>query len=119
MEGKVALNYVEFASLNLSASKQFFNDVFDWEFTDYGSEYSAFSNAGFDGGFFSSDRVTQAQNGAPLIVFYTPNIHETQLKVERSGGVINKPIFAFPGGCRFHFVEPGGNELAVWSEAEN
>jgi predicted enzyme related to lactoylglutathione lyase len=119
MEGKVTLNYIEFASLNLLASKQFFSDVFDWDFTDYGSEYSAFSNAGLDGGLFSSDRVTQAQNGAPLIVFYSPNIQETQMKVERAGGVINKPIFAFPGGCRFHFIEPGGNELAVWSEAES
>lgn len=119
MEENVKLNYVEFASLNLSASKQFFSDVFNWEFIDYGSEYSAFSNAGLDGGIFSSDRVTQAQNGAPLLVFYSANIISTQANVEQAGGIICKPIFSFPGGCRFHFIEPGGNELAVWSESDN
>ena len=117
MNESTKLNYVEFASLNLAASKTFFTSAFGWCFTDYGRDYSAFSNAGMDGGIFSAQRVTQAESGAPLLVLYAPNISDAQHNVENAGGTITKPLFDFPDGCRFHFVEPGGNELAVWSES--
>lgn len=111
MNESVKLNYVEFGSLNLNASKTFFESAFGWCFTDYGNEYSAFSNAGLDGGIFATERVTRAESGAPLLVLYAADIAEAQLNVESAGGTITKPLFDFPGGCRFHFVEPGGNEL--------
>ncbi len=111
------LNYVEFGSSDLSATKQFFEQVFGWTFTDYGPDYSAFSDQGLDGGFFKSEFVSNTENGAALLVFYSSDIHATLAKVEKYGGNIVRPIFEFPGGCRFHFTEPSGNEFAVWSES--
>lgn len=111
------LNYVEFAARDLSATKTFFSSVFGWEFIDYGPDYAAFSNQGLDGGFFKSDLCNQTSNGAALLVFYSANIQSTLQKVTNNGGTITKSIFDFPGGCRFHFTEPSGNEFAVWSEA--
>lgn len=110
------LNYVEFGSTNINATKQFFERTFDWTFIDYGPEYSAFSGQGLDGGFFKSEFVNQTANGGALLVFYSSDIQATQIKVEQHGGKIIRPIFEFPGGCRFHFTEPSGNEFAVWSE---
>lgn len=110
------LNYVEFPAKNIQATKQFFSAVFNWSFVDYGPEYSAFSGEGLDGGFFLSDLSSTTGSGSALLVFYSANIKTTLAKVEQNGGVVNRPIFEFPGGCRFHFIEPSGNEFAVWSE---
>ena len=113
------LNYVEFAARDLSGTKAFFRAVFAWEFVDYGPEYTAFSNQGLDGGFFKADMSSSASNGAALLVFYSADIQSTLQKVIKNGGAIIKPLFDFPGGCRFHFTEPSGNEFAVWSEARS
>ena len=111
------LNYVEFPACNLHATKRFFTAVFKWSFTDYGDEYSAFTGAGLAGGFFASKLASETVNGAALLVFYSADIHKTLAKIEQHNGVVTKPIFEFPGGCRFHFTEPSGNEFAVWSES--
>ena len=111
------INYVEFPATDLKATKEFFNAAFGWSFTDYGPEYSAFSNAGLDGGFFQSDLTVSTKNGSALIVFYSSELEGTLSKVQNSGGSIVKPIFNFPGGRRFHFSDPSGNEYAVWSDA--
>lgn len=111
------LNYVEFAAKDLAATKTFFTAVFGWEFVDYGPEYSAFSNQGLDGGFYHSDACSRTANGGALLVFYSADINATLDKVEQSGGDVIQPIFEFPGGFRFNFLEPSGNEFAVWSEA--
>ena len=110
------INYLEFPSRNLSASKGFFSAVFGWTFTDYGPEYTAFSNAGVDGGFYAADQASSTANGSVLVVFYSDNLESTQGNVEAAGGLIVKPIFAFPGGRRFQFTEPGGNEFPVWTD---
>ena len=110
------LNYVEFATTDLLASKGLFHAVFDWKFTDYGPDNSSFYNEGLDRGFYRFETAATALEGAPLLVFYSSDITAKQEKLERHGAVINKPIFEFPGGRRFHFKEPGGNEFAVWSE---
>jgi len=110
------INYVEFPSKNLAKTKNFFTQAFGWEFQDFGPEYTAFSNQGLDGGFFKANLNSSANTGAALIVFYSKNIEETQAKIQKAGGTIIKPIFSFPGGRRFHFAEPSGNEFAVWSE---
>ena len=110
------INYVEFPAKNLQATKDFFAQVFGWSFEDYGLEYTAFSNQGLDGGFFKSVLESSTSNGAALIVFYSQNLEATQTKIEQAGGVIIKPPFSFPGGRRFHFAEPSGNEFAVWSD---
>lgn len=111
------LNYVELPSRNLAATKAFFTQAFGWSFTDYGPEYIAFSDEGLDGGFFKADKQSLTSNGAALLVFYSSELEATQRKVEEAGGTIIKPAYNFPGGRRFHFTEPGGNEFAVWSDA--
>lgn len=110
------LNYVEFPACDLPATKAFFCRAFNWQFTDYGPEYTAFSGQGLDGGFFNAPLKSLTQNGAALLVFYSNEIHATYKKVQLHGGTILKPIFEFPGGCRFHFAEPSGNEFSVWAE---
>jgi predicted enzyme related to lactoylglutathione lyase len=111
------LNYVEFPSRNLATTKAFFEKAFGWTFVDYGTEYAAFTDEGLDGGFFLSDKVSTAATGAALVIFYSERLEETQVKVEGAGGVITTPTFTFPGGRRFHFTEPSGNEFAVWSDS--
>ena len=110
------INYVELPAKDLLATKAFFQSVFGWSFVDYGPEYTAFSDQGLDGGFFQSDLASSSEKGAALIIFYSNQLETTLAKVEKAGGSIVKPIFSFPGGRRFHFTEPSGNEFAVWSE---
>ena len=110
------INYVEFPAKNMEAIKTFFTEVFGWSFEDYGPEYTAFSNAGIDGGFFKSDSTASTNNGGALIVFYSKELEQTQSKIENAGGSIIKPIFSFPSGRRFHFSDPNGNVYAVWSD---
>ena len=110
------INYAEFPAKDMQQTKTFYNAVFGWEFVDYGPEYMSFLHAGLDGGFYKSDQNASTDNGSVLIVLYSEELEQTQSKVESAGGVIAKPIFPFPGGRRFHFTDPNGNELAVWSD---
>ncbi len=110
------INYLEFPAKDLDATKAFFTTVFKWSFEDFGPEYCAISNAGIDGGFFKSDRSISTENGSALVVFYSQRLDQTQAKIEAAGGTVLKPIFSFPGGRRFHFCDPNGNEFAVWSD---
>ena len=110
------MNYIEFPAKDLAGTKDFFESAFGWSFVDYGPEYTAFSDQGLDGGFFQSDLASSSEKGAALIIFYSNQLEATLAKVEKAGGVIVKPIYSFPGGRRFHFTEPSGNEFAVWSE---
>jgi predicted enzyme related to lactoylglutathione lyase len=116
MSEQVKLDYVEFAASDLDKTKRFFTAVFDWSFQDYGDDYTAFENQGLNGGFYRADLCSTAASGGALLVFYSANIEATYKKVEANQGVIIREIFDFPGGCRFHFTEPSGNEFAVWSE---
>ena len=113
------INYVEFPARDIDAVKTFFTTVFGWSFEDYGPEYTAFSNEGIDGGFFKSDQTAVTTNGSALIVFYSEALEQTQSNIEAAGGEILKPIFTFPGGRRFHFADPNGNEYAVWSDVNS
>ena len=110
------INYVEFPAANLEATKAFFEAVFGWSFVDYGPDYTAFADRGLDGGFYRSELVAAAERGSALIVFYSDRLEDTQSKIEQAGGRILKPVFTFPGGRRFHFAEPSGNEFGVWSD---
>jgi len=107
------LDYLEMPAAGgaLDSIKAFYANAFSWTFTDYGPSYSAFSE-GLDGGFDGS----AGGAGKPLPVLYSNELEETLRQVEEAGGKIVKPIFSFPGGRRFHFTDPAGNELAVWSE---
>lgn len=113
-----SLDYVEFSTTDLSKTKAFFSHVFGWSFTDFGDQYSAFDANGRDGGFYQSDKIHRASDTGLLIVLFSNDLEQTLTSVEQHGGEISHPIFSFPGGRRFHFIEPGGNELAVWALEE-
>ena len=107
------INYVEFYAPDLEVVKKFYSEVFGWTFTDYGSNYVAFTDSGLDGGFEKID--TEVINGA-LVVLYHRDLEGIKTKVLANGGLLTKDIFSFPGGRRFQFKDPSGNELAIWSE---
>jgi predicted enzyme related to lactoylglutathione lyase len=109
-DGKI--DYVEFPAGDLVTLRGFYRDAFGWTFTDYGPSYAAV-NEGLDGGF-NADAADQA--GAPLVILYAHDLEAMEARVRGAGGTITRPIYAFPGGRRFHFRDPSGNELAVWSE---
>jgi predicted enzyme related to lactoylglutathione lyase len=106
------IDYVEFSSGDLVATKRFYESAFGWSFTDYGPAYAAFDE-GLDGGF-NADPEDQVR--APLVILYADDLAAMEAKVRAAGGEIVRPPYDFPGGRRFHFRDPGGNELAVWSE---
>ncbi|PLA75248.1 glyoxalase family protein [Hydrogenovibrio sp. SC-1] len=110
------INYIEMPSRNLEVTKKFFKTAFDWSFVDYGPDYIAIENAGLDGGFYQSDKVATPNNGSVLVVLYSADLEASVDQVEAAGGTIVQAIFTFPGGRRFHFTDPNGNEYAVWSE---
>ena len=116
MTPREMINYVEFPAKNIPATKAFFQSAFDWSFIDYGEEYTAFSNSGIEGGFFLSELVSNTANGACLLVLLSDDLEATERHVKKAGGIITQAIFSFPGGRRFHFIEPSGNEFAVWGE---
>jgi hypothetical protein len=107
------LDYFELPGGDLPTVKAFYGAAFGWTFVDYGPEYAAF-NEGLDGGF--NAHVAPDDTKTPLPVLWADDIEAMAAKVEAAGGVILKPIFDFPGGRRFHFRDPAGTELAVWSE---
>lgn len=110
------IDYVEFAAADLARTKAFFTEVFGWTFTDYGPGYTAFSGSGLEGGFYSAELRSRQGEGGALIVLYSDDLEGALEAVRSGGGEICKDIFSFPGGRRFHFLEPSGNELAVWTE---
>ncbi|MHB8528018.1 MAG: VOC family protein [Caulobacteraceae bacterium] len=111
-DGKI--DYVEFPGADLTAIKRFYRDAFGWSFTDYGPAYIGFEGQGTDGGFAADAAQASAK---PLVVLYAQDLEAMETKVRAAGGRVVRPIFDFPGGRRFHFADPSGNELAVWSVA--
>jgi len=110
------ISYIELPARDIEATKAFYSSAFGWKFVDYGPDYVSFQDSGLDGGFYKSDLVASTQTGSALVVLYSAELEKTQGIVEDCGGEIVKPIFSFPGGQRFHFADPNGNEFAVWSE---
>ncbi len=107
------INYIEFNVADTARSKDFYGKAFGWTFTDYGPDYCEFSDGHMKGGFDANGPVTP---GGPLVVLYDSELTEILSHIEAAGGRIVKPIFEFPGGHRFHFTDPDGYELAVWTE---
>ena len=95
------------------ATKNFYTAVFGWSFTDYGDTYSSFADGRITGGFTSDTPVVP---GGALVVMYAVDLEAIETSVIEHGGKVVKEIFSFPGGRRFHFADPSGNELAVWSD---
>ena len=107
------IDYVEFATTDITETKRFYSDVFGWVFTDYGPDYTSFSDGRLNGGFTRADDVAP---GGPLIVLYATDLEAIEGSIKKHGGSITKETFEFPGGRRFHFSDPSGNELAVWTD---
>ena len=104
-------------SRDLEKTKAFFNAAFNWNFTDYGPDYCDFHQDGIDGGFFRVDAAMNQARGSALVVLYSQDLAASEAAIVTAGGKISKPTFDFPGGRRFHFEEPSGNEFAIWSES--
>ena len=104
------IKYLEIPAEQVSPMKDFYGAAFGWTFQDWGGEYATFHGAGLEGGF-NADASHKPE--APLVVLQTDTIETMEAKVTEAGGTITVPTFAFPGGRRFHFTDPGGNQLAV------
>ncbi len=107
------VDYIEFPAEDIVETKRFYSEVFGWEFTDYGPDYMSFTDGRIAGGFSTAAEVPA---GNPLVVIYSTNLEEIEALIRENGGKIVVEIFEFPGGRRFHFTDPSGNELAVWSD---
>lgn len=108
------IDYVELAVTDLDVARRFYGSAFGWTFNDYGPEYAGIQNP--DGGEVGGLRLeSSVTRGGPLLVIYSNHLEASVLAVREAGGVIVTPPFAFPGGRRFHFTDPAGNELAVYT----
>ncbi|WP_323156924.1 VOC family protein [Pseudomonas rhodesiae] len=106
------IDNIEFNVSDISRSKDFYGSAFGWTFVDYGPSYTEFSDGRLTGGFTTGEPV---RTGGPLVILYGDDLEEAQRRVIAAGATISREIFSFPGGKRFHFIDPDGYELAVWS----
>lgn len=109
------IDYIEFPAVDFGVTKSFYTNVFGWSFQDWGPEYMSFEDGRLEGGFARVDAMPEGEGGA-LVIVYALDIEAVGQAVLDSGGEITKPIFEFPGGRRFHFADPNGNELGVWTD---
>lgn len=116
MSEKIKINYIELQVVSIEEAKLFYGNAFGWTFEDYGADYCAFNDGQMDGGFYTSNQCSKTLNGGVLVVLFSNDLENTQEVITQNGGKIVKEIFSFPGGRRFHFTDPSGNELAVWSD---
>ena len=107
------IDNIEFKVRDIARSRDFYGKAFGWTFTDYGPTYCEFTDGRFTGGFTTGGAP---RPGGPLVILYADDLAEARKRVEDAGGKIVNPEFQFPGGRRFHFEDPDGYELAVWSE---
>lgn len=105
------IDYIELPAGDLDATKAFYAAAFGWAFTDYGPTYAGLEGAGLDGGL-----AGEGATDAPLVLLKADDLEDALARVQAAGGQLTRPIFDFPGGRRFHFRDPAGNELGVWSE---
>lgn len=108
------IDYIEFNVSDIARSKAFYGGAFGWTFTDYGPDYCEFQDGRLTGGFTTTAPV--AAGGGPLVILFADDLEDALARIETAGGKIVRSIFAFPGGRRFHFADPDGYELAVWSD---
>ena len=110
------IDYVEFPTnspSDLARAKDFFGAVFEWKYQDWGNEYADAHDSGPNSGI-SADANEPRKH--PLVIIYVDDLETAKERVIGAGGTVTVDIFAFPGGRRFHFREPTGNELAAWSD---
>lgn len=106
------IDYVEFIVADVTRAKKFYGDAFAWSFKDYGPDYCEFRDGRLTGGFAKGE---SRGVGGPLVILYANDLEAVQKRIEAAGGRIVKQAYDFPGGRRFHFADPDGYQLAVWS----
>ena len=118
----LTIDYVEIPVTDMQAAREFYGAAFGWSFTTYGAEYSGIrtaaereSDSDEAGGLILTETVTR---GGPLVLMYSDNLDSTLDKVTAAGGTVINGPYDFPGGRRFHFLDPSRNELGVWATAE-
>lgn len=104
------INFIELPASDIGAARAFYSTVFGWELTDYGPSYSCTTTGKVDLGLQGD--MSEAPR-MPLPVVLVDDIEAAKDAVAEAGGTISKPVFAFPGGRRFHFLDPNGHELAI------
>ncbi len=107
------IDYIEIPVDDVGVGKAFYAAIFGWSFTDYGPDYSSFDDGRLSGGLRGGGI---AARGGPLVVIYATALEAIREAVVLAGGTIVVETHDFPGGRRFHFTDPAGNELAVWSD---
>ena len=118
MTSENKIDYIEIPARDPAEAQAFFEQLFGWKFEDYGPDYKSFSDDRMFGGFYRSENVSSVASGSVLIVFYRADLRAAMARVAELGGSVSKDVYAFPGGSRFHFTDPSGNEYAVWSDKE-
>ena len=113
----LSVNYLEMPLVNHAETKSFYQSVFGWEFQDWGPDYMCFLDAGINLGFNRQLTPGPIANGA-LVVIYADDLEKTESRIREAGQTIVKEIYGFPGGRRFHFTDPNGNEIAVWTQVK-
>ena len=108
------IDYIEFPSANRPETSSFFRAAFGWGITSYGPDYDGLEGAGIDGGVDQNE----GRVAATMAVVRTDNLDDAERRVTAAGGTVTRPQYDFPGGRRFHFREPGGNEMAVYVATE-
>ena len=108
------IDYVEIPVTDLPKARTFFESMFGWEFREWGDEYLSFNDGHLNGGLRKSDGP--APDTGVLLVFYSEDLERDVVRVQQLGGTISQETFSFPGGRRFHFVDPVGTEFAIWSD---
>lgn len=106
------IDNIEFNVSDIARSRDFYGKAFGWSFTEYGPTYCEFTDGRLTGGLTTGGQI---RPGGPLVILYADDLAATQTRLEHAGAKIVKPVFEFPGGRRFHFEDPDGYELAVWS----
>lgn len=110
--------YIEIPAKNLKVAESFFRELFGWEFVEYGPEYLAFNAEGFHGGFYKSDMIARSDTGSVLVILPSTDLEGMEKRVVELGGTIVKEIFSYPGGRRFQFTDPNGNEFSISETTE-
>ena len=108
------VDYIEFGATDIPRTRRFYERVFGWQFEDYGPAYISFQDGRLSGGFTGDAPVRPAN---PLVVIYAVALDQVEARIRAEGGTIVRETYEFPGGRRFHFTDPSGNELAVWSDS--
>lgn len=118
-ENHHTIHYIELPALSVGDMKAFYGAAFGWSFTDYGPGYAAFHGAGIEGGFDESQDYIAPNKPGAFVILYSDDLESSQVAIEKAGGKICVPTYSFPGGRRFHFEDPSGNELGMWTEVKD